>query len=75
MYSSITKNLPALGPARSPADCWQVSSPAALVIWQTQIVTDLECQYFPLVGVWVTESSSCLDQLATTTSPVLDMVI
>ena len=37
---------------------------------QTQIVTDLEYQHFPPEGlVWLTESRSYLDHLATMTSP------
>ena len=35
----------------------------------TQIVTDSECQHFPWVWVWLTESRYCLDQLATITPP------
>ena len=42
---------------------------------QTQIVESLECQHFPPVQVWLTESRSCLDQLATITTSAPDMVI
>ena len=54
-----------------PVACgnWRVSLPAALVLWQTQIATDLECQHPPSLGVWLTEPHPCLDHWASFTPP------
>ena len=68
------KELAGLRPALAPACCLlllagQVSPPAAHVLCQTQMVTDSECQHFPSVWVWLTESPSYLEQLVTITPP------
>ena len=49
----------------------QVSLPAALVLWQTQVDTDSECKHFSSFGFWafwLTETCSYLEQLASITS-------
>ena len=56
-------NTPKTACQRAQLSTWrQVSALEALVLWQseskTQIVTELECQHFPSVEIWLTELRS-----------------
>ena len=68
---SITENLPTLAPARSPASGWLIlaSQPTGCPgTGHTCWLRVPQCQYSPSLGVWLPESRSFLDQLASITS-------